>query len=228
MPKKPFARLIVQFLILSLLGSCVSVQHTTSHEMADGSYQFRAGGENQNVFLKFEDDLIQIHSREGIIEMPHYTINDSSLAVKLVKPTFDIDILTTLVKFRPATENVPAQLNANINGSIYLGYRRDNYKISYQANELGSWHRKTRHLGYSGGVFIGAGNTFMSPTNTNHALEMEYDGVVMQKGISAIVAVDNISLGLSLGFDNLLDKNRKHWIYQNKPWIGLMIGFNLN
>jgi hypothetical protein len=36
-----------------------------------------------------------------------------------------------------------------------------------------------------------------------------------------------ITLGLSLGFDNLLDPNEHIWAYQQKPWIGLMLGINL-
>ena len=39
---------------------------------------------------------------------------------------------------------------------------------------------------------------------------------------------NNITAGLALGFDNLLDKNKKIWIYENKYWIGLTFGLNLN
>ena len=29
-------------------------------------------------------------------------------------------------------------------------------------------------------------------------------------------------------FDHLFDKNKKDWIYQHKPWVGLAFGLNLN
>lgn len=31
-----------------------------------------------------------------------------------------------------------------------------------------------------------------------------------------------------LGFDTLLDRNAQFWIYQERPWLGLMLGLNLN
>ncbi|MGL6268762.1 MAG: hypothetical protein ACRC2O_12600 [Chitinophagaceae bacterium] len=76
--------------------------------------------------------------------------------------------------------------------------------------------------------FTGLGNTFMSPTNTNNTLLQEYDGIVWSKGLAGILAINNFTVGLALGFDYLVDKNRSIWIYQNKPWLGLAFGLNLN
>ena len=84
------------------------------------------------------------------------------------------------------------------------------------------------HFGFSFGVFTGFGNTFMSPTNTNNILQQEYDGIVWSKGVAGILAVNNFTLGLAFGFDNLLDKNHSNWNYKNKPWVGLAFGLNLN
>jgi hypothetical protein len=33
-----------------------------------------------------------------------------------------------------------------------------------------------------------------------------------------------MSVGLAIGFDNLVDKNKSVWIYNQKPYIGLVIG----
>ncbi len=88
--------------------------------------------------------------------------------------------------------------------------------------------QKTDHFGYSVGLFSGFGNTLVSPTNTQNILDSEYDGIVWSKGIAAIVGVNNFTVGLTFGFDNLLDKNKKFWLYENKPWIGLGFGLNLN
>ncbi|WP_157766391.1 hypothetical protein [Pedobacter ginsengisoli] len=32
----------------------------------------------------------------------------------------------------------------------------------------------------------------------------------------------------SLGLDMLTDKNRTNWIYQGKPWVGILFGITLN
>jgi len=52
----------------------------------------------------------------------------------------------------------------------------------------------------------------------------EYDGIVFQKGVSVFATYENMSVGIALGFDNLMDHNKGIWIYNNKPWIGIVIG----
>jgi hypothetical protein len=59
---------------------------------------------------------------------------------------------------------------------------------------------------------------------TSNQVELEYDGVVFQKGIAAFFGIDFLTFGVALGFDNLLDDNHKYWVYNQKPWIGLMLG----
>jgi hypothetical protein len=68
----------------------------------------------------------------------------------------------------------------------------------------------------------------MNPFVTNNNIQSEYDGVVLTKGLAGLVGVGEFTFGASLGFDNLLDKNRKNWIYENKPWVGFSVGFNIN
>ena len=90
------------------------------------------------------------------------------------------------------------------------------------------YQRQINHFSFSGGLFLGLGNTALNPSTTDNNISIEYDGLVLQKGIAGIVAVNKLTIGVSLGFDKLLDKNSKTWIYQNKPCFGLMLGLNLN
>lgn len=148
---------------------------------------------------------------------------------RLFKPSLDIDILTALFKVRPQVKNfLPTQLTANFNGNIYVGHRTDIYQIHYKKNPLDIYKRQINHFGFSGGLFLGLGNTAMNSSTTNNLISTEYDGIILQKGIAGIVAVNKLTIGVSIGFDNLLDKNSNTWIYENKPWFGLMLGLNLN
>jgi len=71
------------------------------------------------------------------------------------------------------------------------------------------------------------GNTAINAsTAPNQALE--YDGVVFQKGIAGLFAINKLTVGLSIGNDRLLDKNQYDWEYHHKIWYGLMLGLNLN
>jgi hypothetical protein len=84
------------------------------------------------------------------------------------------------------------------------------------------------HFGYSIGFFGGLGATSMNPSVTNNLVTIEYDGVVITKGIAGLIGIGNLTFGAAVGLDHLMDKNRKAWIYQRKPWVGFTLGLNLN
>lgn len=147
---------------------------------------------------------------------------------RFVSTSFDVDILTIACKFRPAVADFPKQLNTNFNGPVYIGYRLDNYYLNYRKTRIGSYKKDVTHLGYSIGIFNGVGATSMNPWVTTDAITSEYDGFIYGSGIAGIVGITNLTFGVGIGADHLLDKNRKYWLYQAKPWIGLVLGLNLN
>ena len=77
-------------------------------------------------------------------------------------------------------------------------------------------------------MFTGIGAARIDPSVTNNGISYEYDGAVNLLGINAVLGVEKLSLGLAVGVDHLLDKNRKHWVNQAKPWVGISFGLNLN
>lgn len=216
------------------------LQKSAKQDLSDGFYKKKSNSENSKVYVDVVDETIRIQlTKKGFNEIvidtlqtcelyqPEIKIKEKS-NFSLIKNSFDIDFLTIPLKLRSAEKDVPPQLNANLNGAVYFGYRTDIYKINYTQNPLKTAMRQTNHFGYSIGLFTGFGNTSMSPTNSNNILKQEYDGVVWSKGIAGIIGINNITMGLTFGFDNLLDKNRTIWIYENKPWLGLAFGLNLN
>lgn len=228
---------IIQALIL--LTGCSIFQKTAKQELTDGYYTRKTENKKKKVYVDVADENIHIYSaikKENVFVIDttqdykiYFPVQKAlSEKVSLAKASFDIDFLTIPLKLRFPQQSVPPQLNANINGAVFIGYRTDNYTLRYQKNPLLISERRITHFGYSAGFFTGIGNTFMSPTNTNDILSQEYDAIAWSKGIAGILAINNFTLGLSIGFDNLLDKNRKFWIYESKPWIGLAFGLNLN
>lgn len=230
------------YLIISILAlsSCGMLQKTAKKEFNDGYYSQKIDGKKERVYLNIVDETIQIHRTKlqdgkriiDTLQNPKLIIKEmkyeGNQTISFGKPSFDIDFLTIPLKYRSPANNIPSQLNANLNGAVYFGYRYDKYVLNHISNPLGKSERNINHFGFSFGGFTGIGNTFMSPTNTNNILQQEYDGIVWSKGISGIFAVNNFTVGVALGFDNLLDKNKTSWLYQNKPWFGLAFGLNLN
>lgn len=213
-----------------LLASCATLQNKAKYDLADGKYKLRIEGKKFDCYIENNADSIEIYNFSSKIStnLPENMPINLPIKQQLVKSSLDIDILTALFKLRPPAKNIlPAQINTNFNGNIYLGHRTDVYQIHYKKNPLGIYQRQINHFGFSGGIFAGLANTAMNPSTTNNKISTEYDGIILQKGIAGIMAVNKLTIGLSLGFDDILGKENT-WIYQNKPWFGLMLGLNLN
>lgn len=80
-----------------------------------------------------------------------------------------------------------------------------------------------RQIGFDLGIFAGIGTSPVNPTVTNNIITQQYDAMVFQKGVAGFISIGNMSLGLAVGFDNLLDKGKSSWIYTQKPYLGLII-----
>jgi hypothetical protein len=225
------------FCLCVAFSCCSIVNNSAKKDFADGFYNQRKEGKKLIVYVDVENEIICIHQvkKNKKINIVDTTMAFQSFSKEMnadfktkplfSKQSFDIDFLTIPLKYRLAQGEVPSQINTNLNGALFLGFRNDKYLVNYNINPLGKSSRNINHFGFS---FSGLGNTFMSPTNTNNLLKQEYDGIIWNKGVAGILAVNNFTVGLSLGFDYLLDNNYQIWIYQNKPWLGLTFGLNLN
>ncbi len=193
---------------------------------------------NKTFYASVEDDRIDLYP---VVKKNERFVADSQIAssilfsaLKTQQPitftarSFDLDVLTILFKYRPSTSNFPNQLNTNFNGVGYIGYRSDLYRLSSEITPLNTYQKNINHFGYSYGIFGGLGATSMSPYVTNNRIATEYDGVVITKGIAGLVGIGNLTFGVAIGLDHLMDKNHKVWIYQSKPWAGFTVGLNLN
>lgn len=224
--------------MLILLSSCSVIKNTPKTDLIEGFYwQKNDKNVKTEVYVNPQSEDLYIYpSQQKQVDTNQYTLypmetkalSETKRHISLRKNSLDIDLLTIPLKYRSGRVDVPAQLNAYLNGAVYFGYRFDKYNVNYKKTPLHDYKREISHYGFSLGVFSGFGSVFMSPTNTNNILAQEYDGVVWNKGVAGIIAIDKFTLGLALGFDNLLDKNRNIWIYEGKSWLGLAFGLNLN
>lgn len=146
----------------------------------------------------------------------------------LVNRRFDLDVFTIPVKVRPARAGVPAQLNSNFNAALYLGRRLDFYYLNSEA--VTPWQRAPRiratGLGYGG--FVGLGSTSITADVTGQRPGPEYEGFVLHAGAATIYDARAFNVGLAAGFDHLLGPDGQHWIYQHRPWVGILFGLDLN
>ncbi|HAO08581.1 MAG TPA: hypothetical protein DCQ50_16745 [Chryseobacterium sp.] len=225
---KYFTHFALGFLLLQ---SCANLQNAAKYELADGNYKLKIDAKSYKVYANNSPDSLLIHNLDSksVKSLPNVSMINIPEKFLLIKPSIDVDVLTTLFKWRGEVIGIlPMQMNANFNGNIYLGYRRDLYIIKYKRNAINEFNRKIDHIAFGAGLFGGLGNTALNPSTTNNKITTEYDGVVVQKGIAGIFGLNKLTVGIAIVFDNLIGIDRKYWIYQNKPWLGFMLGLNLN
>lgn len=222
--------------------SCKSQKDFNTFLIEDGIYRSKIfDGKKEWVYLDNEQDFLfvfPLNRKNNVYFLD--TINRSYLsfpqerwAVKLNDEvfqtnSFDVDLISIPFKFRGRTAGIPPQLNTNLNASLYFGYRSDWYSLGYKQNPFGAFERVTRHYGLTIGLFTGLGSTSVNPWVTNDQIAYEYDGITWSNGIAFSFAFNYLNLGVGLGYDMLLDNNSRYWVYQKKPWIGLVLGINLN
>lgn len=141
---------------------------------------------------------------------------------------FDVDAITIPFKyrFRQGT-TLPGGFVSNANVGLYAGWRVDvlTHRIMYTQNTCLS---ELTSVAYGFGVFSSVNPVTVNPWNTDYRLDVEYDGLGVNYGIAAIAAYQQMTVGLLLGFEMLLDENARYWVFHHKPWIGVSLGLNLN
>lgn len=232
-------RIYLLAVITFMVSACGSVERLAKHDFNSGYYKLKVRDSlAKKVYVNLNGDSLDLYNIDELAPVKK-TVDTSqfrSALITAIKPddylygsrftrnVIDIDLTTALLKYRPAQKDVPNQLNANLNAAVYAGLRKDFFKVSTAISPLHQVHSSLRHFEIDAGLFAGLGITPVNYTVTSNKVELEYDGIVFEKGFAVYFGLDFLTVGISLGFDNLLDPNRKSWIYNQKPWIGLMLG----
>lgn len=227
------------FFVAFLFFGCGAFKDTVNDSFYDGKYRSKIFS-SKKVYVQNASDSVVIYK---LNKVNGEYIADTVIPFKKIfvervgQPvsshvfnaiTFDFDALTIPFKYRFETKVLPQQFTTSLNGGVYLGFRNDRYKLIYKKHFFNYYQREVRHYAISFGGFTGFGSTAMNPWVTDNNINSEYEGVVWLKGAALIMAVGKFTSGISIGWDNLLDKNNKFWIYEGKPWVGLVFGLNLN
>ena len=230
------------FTILTSLSGCMILRENSKHSFNDGIYQIKRFSDDKVYVLKIEEDTIAVFPvlefKDSTAILTGKRVNYTSRQRKLrdnkashgfYHPSFDIDVMTIPILYRPSTGGFPNQLTTNFNGALYGGYRMDEYRLNYKRTPLNIYKQNVRHIGYSAGFYAGIGNTLIDgSTLANPNFTIQYEGVLLITGIAANIAVGSFTFGISCGPDYLLDKYQKEWIYEGKTCVGFTLGLNLN
>ena len=214
----------VLLFVLILLSGCSSFKDAPKYQLSDGEYRFKQTGEQyQKAYVHRDEDTTRIVLSTSKTAF----VPDPAKDQIFVKPSFDIDVISVLFKYRPATSSLPRQLTTDFNGNAYFGYRIDRFRIRYKETPFGR-KQTYHHRGLTVGTFFGLGATSVTPSTTNNQTTDDYNGLVLTRGLALMFGVNNLTVGFGVGWDYLTDRDQDIWIYQNKAWYGLTLGLNIN
>lgn len=224
-------------LFIFIFFSCKTVEKASTHGLLSGYYKLKHENRSvQDVYLDINDQRISVfdHSHRRLNKKDQSIIfldaSDSAQIKNMLfkKQSLDIDITSILLKYRPSISGLPAQLNTDLNIALYAGWRHDRYNVTRGKDPLGKRYSKISSMGYDVGFFAGTGTTMINAFTTNNKRIDEYSGMILQAGFAGFLESEVASFGLSIGYDLLLSPDHKIWIYNQKPWIGFIVGIALN
>ncbi|MBK8346675.1 MAG: hypothetical protein IPL08_03305 [Saprospiraceae bacterium] len=218
--------------------SCGFFEKSANHAFTSGLYteSGNASRSRKKVFLDISENQIKVFDATKMSK-DHAPVKVISLAgndsicyypSKYRTSGITLNMTTVLFKFRPSTSEVAPQLNTDFNAAIYSGWRTDSYFVNSKETPLGHCTYQIVRRSYDIGMLFGTGSTLISPFTTKSAFALEYNGMILQGGLAGSIQSSFASFGLSAGVDYLIGPQRKIWIYQQKPWIGLVVGIALN
>ena len=236
-------RIIIAIVLLTpAFSGCIVLRQSSKYSFNDGIYQTKRYSNDKVYVLKVEEDTIAVFPvmkfKDSVAILTKQRVNYTSMQKKLkdnkathtfYRPSFDLDIMTIPMKYRPAIDGFPNQLTTNFNGAFYGGYRIDAYRLQYTRTPLNVYKQSVKHIGYSTGIYAGIGNTLIDgSTLATPAFPIQYEGVLLLTGIAANIALGNLTFGVSLGADHLLDKYHKQWLYEGMACFGFTLGLNID
>lgn len=229
--------------LLTLLGgillfsSCSTLEKASTHGFNSGYYTLASASKPaRKVYVDVTAENLAVYpvidhrpDKQPLLMVP-FQPSDSFRISPLVfrKKSLDVDITSILLKYRPSIYGLPGQLVTDFNVALYAGWRHDRYTIKSSLDPLGKRSYKIRNWGHDIGLFAGPGAAGINPFSTQNKVADDYSGLMIQTGIAGFIESNVASFGLAVGYDYLLNSDRKVWIYQHQPWLGFIVGVALN
>ncbi|OUJ71647.1 hypothetical protein BXP70_21445 [Hymenobacter crusticola] len=207
-------------------------------QLNDGWYDVMHLGGNDTLEARLRNQRVYVRQPSDSLVFTPYSTQPAPTSIRyqlqpdhhvlLLDRRLDLDVFTIPVKVRPPRAGVPVQLNSNFNAALYLGRRLNFYYLSRQ--NITPWQQapRIRATGIGYGGFLGLGSTLITGDVTRQQAGPEYEGLVLHAGLATLYDAHIFNVGLAAGFDHLIGPDRRYWIYQHRPWLGLLFSLDLN
>jgi hypothetical protein len=123
---------------------------------------------------------------------------------------------------------IKQEFSADLNLGVYAGYKLGKYRVRYEGTSL----KDLSNVSVSVGGFLNLSSISLDSASTSVGKvpftkdEKATIGII-SPGIGLMVSVYNVQLGAFLGWDVGFGKDAKNWNFNNKPWLGFGLAYNL-
>jgi hypothetical protein len=121
------------------------------------------------------------------------------------------------------------EFQSDLNIGVYGGYRLSKYRVRYEGDNF----KELSAVSISIGGFLNVGTTSIDSVSTtlgDEPFKKDEKASIgtFSPGLGIILSVHNLQLGLFGGMDFGFGHNAKQWNYNNRPWIGFGLGYNVS
>ncbi|MBS1979214.1 MAG: hypothetical protein JST46_17715 [Bacteroidetes bacterium] len=138
--------------------------------------------------------------------------------------------LTIPIKMRLPTKDLAYSVESSINLSFGFGvqFTHNSFQNNYNGN--GKYlNSVTRKCSLTTAFFVGPSIVSLSQKNTSPSISNERNVLGTTEGAVVVFGIGRVNLGAALGLENLYgpkESDEQKWIYNNKPWIGLVLALD--
>lgn len=135
--------------------------------------------------------------------------------------------VTIALRFRREAikDTVPAQATTGFNAGIALGWKLS--KIHWRPNK-NAFNSQTQRYSLGGGLLFSMGAVELNEKNTRDPqLQFPRSVPVLTYGGLVTLGMGSLNLGLAAGIDRTFTEQTDGWLYQDKPWWGLVLGLDV-
>lgn len=132
-------------------------------------------------------------------------------------------------KWRPPTDTLKATGETDLTFGLGGGYKFTKYKFRniYSCQDRKYVSHIVRKTVYMWGLFAAPIGVDLEAENTGGEFKEKRTALGTSFGIYGALEVGPVSLGAAVGFDHPFIEGARHWVYDTKPWLGLIIGLGL-
>lgn len=133
--------------------------------------------------------------------------------------------LTIALRFRGAVDTIPGSAESGFNLGLSYGYKINRVRWREEKNAFNS---NTSRIGAAGGLLASLGATELSSSNTTgDAFAIARKVPSLSIGAMLAVSFNGFDVGFAGGIDQAIGGHADDWVYQGKPWWGLVLGLGL-